>query len=76
MKLLDRIEKHLKQTHMSPTRFGRRAVGDPRFVLDLRAGRRPRARTLQKVERYLSDYETDKVLTNVGMKMKCGNEGK
>jgi len=35
VKLLDRIEMHLKQTHMSPTRFGRRAVGDPRFVLDL-----------------------------------------
>ena len=53
MKLLDRIEMHLKQTHMSPTRFGRRAVGDPRFVLDLRDGRRPRARTLKRVEDYL-----------------------
>ncbi len=53
MKLLDRIEIHLKETHMSPTRFGRRAVGDPRFVLDLRDGRRPRARTLRKVEDYL-----------------------
>ena len=53
MKLLDRIELHLKQTHMSPTRFGRRAVGDPRFVLDLREGRRPRARTLKRVEDYL-----------------------
>ena len=57
MKLLDRIEKHLKQTHMSPTRFGRRAVGDPRFVLDLRGGRRPRARTLKKVEEYLRKQE-------------------
>ena len=53
MKLLDRIEIHLKETHMSPTRFGRRAVGDPRFVLDLRDGRMPRARTLRKVEDYL-----------------------
>lgn len=58
MKLLDRIEKHLKQTHMSPTRFGRRAVGDPRFVLDLREGRRPRARTLAKVEDYLLNETT------------------
>ena len=40
MKLLDRIERHLKESHMSATRFGRRAVGDPRFVLDLRAGRK------------------------------------
>jgi len=43
MKLLDRIERHLKETHMSATRFGRRAVGDPRFVLDLRMGRRATA---------------------------------
>lgn len=35
------------------TRFGRRAVGDPRFVLDLRLGRRPRRRTLERVETYL-----------------------
>lgn len=57
MKLLDRIERHLKESHMSATRFGRRAVGDPRFVLDLRQGRRPRRRTLEKVEVYLRHAE-------------------
>lgn len=56
MKLVDRIELHLKEAHISATRFGRRAVGDPRFVLDLRLGRRPRRRTLEKVERYLADW--------------------
>ena len=70
MKLLDRIEKHLKQRHMSPTRFGRRAVGDPRFVLDLRAGRRPRLRTRKKVEIYLanSDEKTrdDNIVPSTG----------
>lgn len=60
MKLLDRIELHLKETHISATRFGRRAVGDPRFVLDLRLGRRPRRRTLEKVERYLQQDFTTK----------------
>ena len=54
MKLLDRIENHLKEACISATRFGRRAVGDPRFVLDLRMGRRPRRRTLERVESYLS----------------------
>lgn len=54
MELLDRIERHLKETHISATRFGRRAVGDPRFVLDLRTGRRPRRRTLERVEAYLT----------------------
>ena len=58
MKLLDRIERHLKETHMSATRFGRRAVGDPRFVLDLRAGRRPRRRTVERVERYLQNQRS------------------
>lgn len=58
MKLLDRIERHLKESHMSATRFGRRAVGDPRFVLDLRAGRRPRRRTAEKVERYLANCDS------------------
>lgn len=53
MELLDRIERHLKESHISATRFGRRAVGDPRFVIDLRAGRRPRRRTIEKVENYL-----------------------
>jgi len=60
MKLLDRIELHLKETHISATRFGRRAVGDPRFVLDLRLGRRPRRRTLERVERYLQQDFTTK----------------
>ena len=54
MKLLDRIENHLKEARISATRFGRRAVGDPRFVLDLRMGRRPRRRTLERVESYLT----------------------
>jgi hypothetical protein len=58
MKLLDRIERHLKETHMSATRFGRRAVGDPRFVLDLRMGRSPRRRTLERVEAYLASISS------------------
>lgn len=57
MNLLERIEKHLKDNHISATRFGRRAVGDPRFVLDLRMGRRPRRRTLERLEAYLAALE-------------------
>lgn len=57
MSLLERIEKHLKENHISATRFGRRAVGDPRFVLDLRMGRRPRRRTLERLDAYLASCE-------------------
>ena len=57
MSLLERIEKHLKENHISATRFGRRAVGDPRFVLDLRMGRRPRRRTVERLDVYLASCE-------------------
>ena len=57
MTLLDRIEIHLIKHRISATRFGRRAVGDPRFVLDLRMGRRPRRRTLERLNAYLDRIE-------------------
>ncbi len=34
-----KIEKFLKRTNMSPTKFGRLAARDPRLVHDLRRGR-------------------------------------
>jgi len=58
MTLLERIERHLKDNHISATRFGRRAVGDPRFVLDLRMGRRPRRRTIERLNAYLNTPES------------------
>jgi len=47
--LLNLIDRHLRQTRMSPTRFGRDVVGDPNFVLDLRDGREPRPATVRRV---------------------------
>lgn len=64
MTLLEKIEKHLKENHISATRFGRRAVGDPRFVLDLRMGRRPRRRTLEKLESYLASFERSAITSD------------
>ena len=58
MTLLDRIERHLITHCISATRFGRRAVGDPRFVLDLRKGRCPRRRTLARLNVYLEWIES------------------
>ena len=40
-----------------PTRFGREAMGDPRFVFDLRRGREPGARVEQKVRAYLESSQ-------------------
>ena len=51
--LLETVEKHLKRRRMAPTRFGREAVGDPTFVFQLRDGREPRSRTVDRVLRYI-----------------------
>lgn len=53
MHLLREVEKFLRQNDTAPTRFGREAVGDPRFVFDLRNGRDPRPRTVARVVAYL-----------------------
>jgi len=49
-----RIEKFLRATEMPPSTFGRRAVGDPRLVHDMRRGRELRERTIAKVNAFLA----------------------
>ena len=53
MNLLREVEKFLNRSQTAPTRFGRDAVGDPRFVFDLRRGREPRAATAERVRAFL-----------------------
>ena len=53
MHLLREVERFLRQSEIAPTRFGREAVGDPRFVFDLRNGRDPRPQTVARVRAYL-----------------------
>ena len=53
MHLLREVEKFLRRSDVKPTRFGREAVGDPRFVFDLRNGRDPRPQTIERVLSYL-----------------------
>ena len=53
MHLLREVEKFLRHTDVPPTRFGREAMGDPRFVHDLRNGRDPRPGTVARVRAYL-----------------------
>ncbi|MBB6190564.1 hypothetical protein FHS51_000777 [Sphingobium wenxiniae] len=52
--LLACIERHLHHTGTYATVFGQRAVNDPRFVHDLRKGRRVTRRTASRVESYLA----------------------
>lgn len=54
MWLLHSINQHLEAASISASRFGREALGDPRFVRDLRRGRVPRPETEAKVRAYLA----------------------
>ncbi len=53
MELLDQIEGYLARSGTKASMFGRQAVGDPRFVRDLREGRRPRRKTQELVKQFL-----------------------
>ncbi len=55
--LLEHVERHLQRTRTPPARFGRDAVGDPCFVFDLREGREPRPRTVQRVMSFIKGKE-------------------
>lgn len=55
MHLLREVERFLRQNGTPATRFGRDAMGDPRFVFDLRNGRDPRPSTVERVLAYLEE---------------------
>jgi hypothetical protein len=55
--LLGRIDAFLRRTKMSATRFGRDAVRDPNFVLNLRGGREPRPATRSRVLAFIAAEE-------------------
>jgi len=56
--LIRKVEKFLREHDMPATRFGRLAAHDPRFVLDLRMGRTPRAQTEARTLRWMAEYES------------------
>lgn len=54
--LLTRIESYLRRTGVPPTRFGRDAVRDPRFVHDLRRGRTVGDRVARRVIAFIEEH--------------------
>jgi hypothetical protein len=48
-----KIETYLGRTGMKPSVFGRMAVGDTNFVFDIREGRMPSLRLVEKVENFM-----------------------
>ena len=58
MSLLLVVERHLRRSDQTPSRFGRDVAGDPRFVFDLRRGREPRAATSKRVLAFIEFRES------------------
>lgn len=54
MHLLSTIERYLRDTGTTPSRFGRDAMGDPGFVASLRRGREPRDTTVRRVAAHIT----------------------
>jgi hypothetical protein len=48
------IEKFLRRTDMSATKFGRLAAGDPRLVRDLRNGREVRPKLERRLKAFIA----------------------
>lgn len=57
MSLLMDVNAFLRRSGMPPTRFGREALGDPRFVGDLRLGRCPGPRVRSRVYAFIARKE-------------------
>jgi hypothetical protein len=56
--LLSDIEAFLVEHQMTPSTFGRCAMGDKRFVFDLRAGREARSSTEHRARTQMATYRT------------------
>ena len=55
VRLLREVEEYLRRRGVPAARFGREAMGDPRFVFDLRNGREPRPRTERRVRAFIGE---------------------
>ena len=54
--LLTTIEGFLACAEMTATEFGRKAMGDPLFVFELRKGREPRRATRDRALAYIREH--------------------
>ncbi len=56
MTLHRQIELFLRQTGLAPTRFGRLAARDPRFVFDIRNGRTVGDKLRARVQAWMREH--------------------
>lgn len=72
--MLPRIEEFLARMQMSPTRFGRTVVRDPRLVFDLRRGRQPRRKVQARVRSYLARCDAHERSVAIGGEQRGGEQ--
>jgi sulfate adenylyltransferase subunit 2 len=53
---LGEIDRFLESAGLDPTSLGKQALGDPSFVFDLRKGRSPSTRTIEKVRGWMQQH--------------------
>lgn len=53
------VEDFLEASDIDPTTFGREALNDPSFVFDLRKGRSPSVRTIDRVHEFMERRRAD-----------------
>ena len=58
---LAEIESFLAKSALDPTALGKGALGDPSFVFDLRKGRSPSTRTIDKIRSWISEQGTSEM---------------
>jgi predicted transcriptional regulator len=56
VEFLAEIEEFLRETGMAPARFGKEAVADPTLVIELRKGRDPGLRLVERINAYMRAY--------------------
>ena len=52
-----RVAAFLRRTRLSPSAFGERAVGDRKFLGDVRRGRSPTLATADRVLAFMESYD-------------------
>lgn len=52
-----RVAAFLRRTRMSPSEFGERAIGDRKFLGDVRRGRSPRLATADRVLAFMAAWD-------------------
>ena len=59
-KFLAEIESFCRRHDVSAKRFGQQAAKDPNFVSDIRNGRSPSLRTVERIRKFMTAYGRDR----------------